>query len=265
MNQLRGMRLQAKGISLRYNTCPVLDNVDFEIGPGELVGLIGPNGAGKTTLLKILADLKKPESGTLLLNDQPFSALNKKELAQNLAYLEQDAPAHWPLTVERVVELGRLPYQNPWQSLTDQDREIIEQAMVTADVNLLRNRTVTTLSGGERLRVMLARIFATQPEMILADEPIAALDPYHQLHTMELLKQHCERGGSCVVVLHDLNMAARFCDRLALLNLGQLVQDSTPAELMSSKQLEKVYGIKAECIEGENGLYVIPTERVKWD
>jgi iron complex transport system ATP-binding protein len=259
------MKLQAKGISLSFNTCPVLDNVDFEINEGEMVGLIGPNGAGKTTLLKILADIQKPQQGELLLNDKPLHSINRKELAKQLAYLEQGAPAHWPLTVERVIQLGRMPHQNPWQSLTKADHDIVEQAMVTADVNLLRDRTVTTLSGGERLRVMLARIFATQPDIILADEPIAALDPYHQLQTMELLQQHCQQGGSCVVVLHDLNMAARFCDRLVLLNLGELVQDSSPEKLLSSDEIEKVYGIRAECIRNENGFWVIPKERIHWE
>lgn len=259
------MKVQAKNISLRYNTCPVLDQVDFEIAEGELVGLIGPNGAGKTSLLKILAGIQQPDNGELLIDDTPLDEVNRKTLAKKMAYLEQGAPAYWPLTVQRVIELGRMPHQNPWQALTDEDHDIIEKAMVTADVHLLRNRTVTTLSGGERLRVMLARIFATQPNVILADEPIAALDPYHQLQTMELLKQHCKQGGSCVVVLHDLNMAARFCDRLALLNLGELVQDSHPEALLSSNNIEKVYGIRAECIRNDNGLWIIPKERIHWD
>ncbi len=256
------MKFEARGLHLSYGGCPVLDNVDFDLKEGELIGLIGPNGAGKTTLLKILAGLQAPQAGTVELNDTPIKQLNKKALAKTLAYLEQGAPAHWPLTVQRVIELGRLPHLNPWQSLGKADQAIIERAMVAAEVDMLRNRTVTTLSGGERLRVMLGRIFATEPQIILADEPIAALDPYHQLHTMELLKKHCQNGGSGVVVLHDLNMAARFCDRLVLINLGQVIQDSTPEALLSSDQLEKVYGIRAECIRSDHGLWVIPTERI---
>jgi iron complex transport system ATP-binding protein len=258
------MKFEASGISLCYTDCPVLDNIDFSIGKGELVGLIGPNGAGKTTLLKILAGLQQADSGTVKLDDKPLHQIDRKQLARTLAYLEQGAVAHWPLTVRRVIELGRFPHLNPWQSLSEQDQQIVAQAMEMADVDLLKGRTVTTLSGGERLRVMLGRIFATQPEIIIADEPIAALDPYHQLHTMELLKEHCQRGGSAVVVLHDLNMAARFCDRLVLLNLGHIVQDSSPEEMLTSENLTSVYGISVECIRHDKGLWVVPRDRVKW-
>jgi iron complex transport system ATP-binding protein len=258
------MKFEARGISLCYTGCPVLDKVDFSLGAGELVGLIGPNGAGKTTLLRILAGLLQADSGEVALDGNPLHRISRRRLARTLAYLEQGAPAHWPLTVRRVIELGRFPHLGPWQSLTDEDQQLVEQAMKMADVDLLANRTVTTLSGGERLRVMLGRIFATRPQIIIADEPIAALDPYHQLHTMELLREHCQRGGSAVVVLHDLNMAARFCDRLVLLNLGHIVQDSSPEEMLASEHLASVYGITVDCIQHDKGLWVVPRDRVKW-
>jgi len=254
--------LEGRGLCLRYGTVPLLDRVHFSLAAGEMVGLIGPNGAGKSTLLRILAGLQAADAGEVHLHGEPLAALPLRRRGQSIGYLEQGAPAYWPLAVRNVVALGRLPHTGAWQSQSASDREAIEQAMREADVHLLAERTVTTLSGGERLRVMLARIFATRPDIILADEPIAALDPYHQLQTMELLQQHCRRGGAAVVVLHDLSMAARFCQRLALLNLGGLVYDGDLDGLLAGDALAAVYGVHVRVVREAGTTWVLPLARL---
>lgn len=256
------MILTAENINLQYSGRPILTALNITINEGELVGLIGPNGAGKTSLLRILANLQQPDSGELKLNQQALNTIDKKRFAQTIGYMAQGAPVHWPLEVTRLVELGRLPHQAPWSRLNDSDQAIVQQAMELAEVTHLAGRIVSTLSGGERLRVLIARMFATEPNIILADEPIASLDPYHQIHTMELFRQHCERGGSAVIVMHDLNTAARFCHRLVLLHQGVIVSDGSPKKVLNAEQLKQVYGINVDILEhGDNGLTVIPKTR----
>ncbi len=257
------MILQARDISLQLGGNQILTSVDFDLSKGELVGLIGPNGAGKTSLLRVLANLQAFDNGELLLNDKPLRDTPRKQLAQQLGYLAQGAPAHWPLQVRRLVELGRLPHLSPWSKLSASDQQIIDKAMTLAEVTELSERIVTTLSGGEHLRVLIARMFATEPNIILADEPIAALDPYHQLHTMELLRDHCDRGGSGVVVMHDLNIAARFCHRLVMLHHGQVVIAGSPEQVLENDRLAAVYGIEAKLLRDKDGLLVIPARRLK--
>ncbi|MEH6910904.1 MAG: ABC transporter ATP-binding protein [Oceanicoccus sp.] len=256
------MELSAQAISLQINDSIILQSLSTTINTGELVGLIGPNGAGKTSLLKILANLKQPDQGGCRLDGRSFSGISGKEFSQSIAYLEQGAPVYWPLQVRRLVELGRLPHLTPWSRLSALDNKMIEQAMQRAEVYHLKNRIVSTLSGGERLRVLLARIFATDPKIILADEPIAALDPYHQLHTMELFRQHCDNHGSAVVVMHDLNTAAKYCHRLILLDHGKIVIDGPPRDVLTPALLNQVYGIEAKVLDDDSdNLMVIPRSR----
>lgn len=255
------MILQASGITLRLSGNPILNGLDFSLKQGELVGLIGPNGAGKTSLLRVLANLQKPDSGQLTLHCRPIQSYPLKQLAQQIGYLAQGAPSHWPLQVRRLVELGRLPYLSPWGSLTAEDKTLVDLAMAQAEVEHLSERIVSTLSGGERLRVLMARVFATKPHIILADEPIAALDLYHQLHIMELLREHCDNGGSGVVVMHDLNMAARFCQRLVMIQSGKIVSEGSPAKVLDSDLLAKVYGIKTVTLTDQSDIFIIPRQR----
>ena len=257
------MKLQGKNLSLRFNGSDIVKDVSITINAGDFVGLIGPNGAGKTSLLRMLANLQQPDSGLIQLNDTNLNDIDRKQLAQTLGYLEQGAPAHWPLRVRRLVELGRLPHLSPWRQLTGKDKVIVDHAMAQAEVQHLSSRIISTLSGGERLRVLIARMFATEPNIVLADEPIAALDPYHQLHTMELFREHCDRGGSAVVVMHDLNMAARFCDRLMLLDQGTVACEGKVEQVLTEANLASVYSIRARLDhQASNGLTVIPSTRI---
>jgi ABC-type cobalamin/Fe3+-siderophores transport system ATPase subunit len=257
------MILQASDITLQLGGNRILQGLDFALKPGELVGLIGPNGAGKTSLLRVLANLQQADTGELTLHGKSIRHYSIKQLAKLIGYLAQGAPSHWPLKVRRLVELGRLPYLNPWSTLSAEDTAVVDRAMLQAEVAHLSDRIVSTLSGGERLRVLIARMFATEPRIILADEPIAALDLYHQLHTMELLREHCDRGGSGVVVMHDLNMAARFCHRLVMIQKGHIVGNGLPVDVLNSDLLAEVYGIKADTVTEHSDVLVIPQQRLK--
>ena len=253
--------LQATGIRIRLGDNDVLAGVDLGLTPGELVGLIGPNGAGKTTLLRVLARLLDPDTGSLVYDGASVAGIDRRAFAREIAYLAQNAPLHWPITVRRLVALGRIPRLGPWTRPTDADAAAIDTALAQADIADLAERIVTTLSGGERLRTLLARALATEPRILLADEPIAALDPYHQLHVMQLLRELAGRGGAVIAVLHDLTLAARFCDRLVLLDGGAVVADGRPDAVLNPANIETVYRIDAHFGRVGDQAYVVPWTR----
>lgn len=235
--------IELHNISLAIQAKKLLNNIDFTLRSGEIVGLIGPNGAGKTSLLNIMAKLQQPSAGSYQFFGESASALSPKYLAKKLGYLEQGAPVHWPLLAEKVIELGRIPHLGFSQKLTEQDSAAITRAIALTDCQDFLQQPVNTLSGGERLRVLLARLLASEPEVILADEPTAALDPYQQLHIMEILQQHAHQGGAVVVVLHDINLASRFCDRLVVLDQGKQVANGHINDILQQQVLEKTYNI----------------------
>ncbi|WP_119677598.1 ABC transporter ATP-binding protein [Indioceanicola profundi] len=245
--------LAAIGVTHGYGSRTVLAGVELRIGPGELVGLIGPNGAGKSSLLRCMAGLAQPRGGKVLLDGQPLDKVPANRRAQRLAYLAQGAEVHWPLTVERLVALGRLPHLGPWSRPDDADTHAIERAMELCDVASLRSRTATTLSGGERARVLLARALAAEPALLLADEPVAGLDPYHQLQVMDVLCARAAAGTGVLMVLHDLTLAARFCSRVALLHQGRVAADGPPGEVLRPGLLEEVYGVRMAAARLDSG------------
>lgn len=242
----------------RYGKEPVLKHVSFEAEGGSLIGLIGPNGAGKTTLIKALANLLAPTSGSILIDGKAVPAWNREALARRVGYLSQNRTVHWPVTVERLVSLGRLPHRGPWDGLTASDQAAIQQAMDLTDVRTLGPRTVTTLSGGELARVLLARVLSGDPQVILADEPASGLDPGHRLQVMESLRSMARGGRLVVAVLHDLTLASRFCDRLLLLQEGCVAADDVPSAVLTPERLERVYGVRAVTVEQDGVAAVLP-------
>lgn len=253
------MMLEAQSVSLIIDRIQCLERVDLQLRAGELIGLIGPNGAGKSSLLKTMAGLQKIVHGSVLLQGQNISDYDLSKRAKTLGYLEQNGDIHWPLQVKRLVELGRVPYLPGWAGLDEQDQHQVDAALRQTDTWRLRERIATTLSGGERCRVLLARVLAGEPDIVLADEPIAALDPAHQLMVMNSFRQFVDAGGAAIIALHDLSIAARYCDQLALLQGGRLVIKGTPDEVLTEARLASVYGIKAALDRDVNGgLTVVP-------
>ncbi len=257
--------LEASGVSVAINGRRILDKVSVTAAPGRISGLVGPNGAGKTTLVRVLAGLQEIDDGEVLCDGVPAADLPRREFARRVAYLAQAAEVHWPLSVGRLVALGRLPRLDAFQTLSAEDQAATELAMTETDVLDLADRPVTKLSGGERARVMLARAFAGEPEVLLADEPVAALDPYHQLQVMELLACFAREGTAIVVVLHDLTLAARFCDHLVLIDDGRHVASGPPGEVLSAENLRAIYRIEAELGERGGEGFVVPWSRVGVD
>lgn len=248
------MKLQGNGIVVRFGTRTVLGGTDVALGDSELVGLIGPNGAGKSTLLRVLAGLSAPDEGEVMCGGKPASQMSRRDFARAVSYLAQDGDVHWPMRTEAVVALGRLPHR---ASEAD-DEAAVTRAIQATNVGHLRGRTMDTLSGGERMRVLLARALAVEAPRLLADEPVAALDPLHQLRVMTLLREAARQGTGIMAVLHDLSLAARFCDRLVLLAEGGVVAEGSPADVLQPMHLKRAYGV--EMIAGtEDGIpYVIP-------
>ncbi len=237
--------LEVQNISLELDDNKILENVSVSVQEDEIVGLIGPNGAGKSCLLKSILGLLNIKSGKISIDNQNIEELDLKERARKMAYAAQGAPVYWPLTTETVVGLGRVPHLNPWQKLTNNDKIAIDYAMERTDCADLRDRLVTTLSGGERARVLLARVLATGAKYILADEPVAALDPSHQLQVMNILRGLSKSGHGVLVVLHDLGHALRYCDRLILLNEGKIIGQDLPDKILSDQNLKNIFGISA--------------------
>jgi iron complex transport system ATP-binding protein len=255
------MRIEARGIAVRADGMAILRGIDLTLEAGHLVGLIGPNGAGKTTLLRILANLQPPDCGSLLYDGATTLQIGRTAFARQLAYLAQGTVVHWPLTVERLVGLGRLPYRRFWSQGARDDEQAITEALRATETEPFRHRLFATLSGGERTRVLLARALAVKAQVLLADEPIAVLDPYHQLHVMELLQETAHQGKTVVVALHDLALAARFCARLVLLDVGRVVADGSPEVVLSAANLARVYRVAMLHGTHDRELYVLPWRR----
>ncbi|MFE8034981.1 ABC transporter ATP-binding protein [Thiohalocapsa marina] len=257
--------LEASALQVRLGGKPLVRDLSFALDAGELLGLIGPNGAGKSTALKALVQLL-PHSGAIRLDGRDPATLPARERGRRIAYLSQNDSLQWPISVRDLVALGRHPYRGSWWrsdgGLGRRDDEAIDKALRATDVWHLRGRKVTELSGGERARARLARVLAVEAPVILADEPVAALDPRHQLRVMELLRAQSRQGRGLILVLHDLTLASRFCDRLLLLDRGRPVASGTPDTVLTQPHLRAVYGIRAVSGRHQGQDYLLPWECV---
>ncbi|BCH20396.1 ABC transporter ATP-binding protein [Mesorhizobium sp. L-8-3] len=238
---------------------PVLRDVSFAIGAGEFVGLIGPNGAGKSTLLRSILGLVDVE-GEVQLTGQDMRALRAAERARRVAYLPQEREVAWAVPAEVVVSLGRAPHRPAFAGLTPADRAAVEQAMRRMEVDRLRGRPATELSGGEKARVLIARALAQEAPLLLADEPTAGLDPSHQIALMRIFASLAGEGRSVVASMHDLSLAARWCSRLVLLDRGAIVADGRPEEVLTVDRLRRVYGVEAHFGEAAGKMIVLPLD-----
>lgn len=239
------MRIEAEGVRARLAGREVLKGFAFTAHPGQLTAVIGPNGAGKSTLLRTIAGLLAPDAGTIRIGDRDFAQWPRADLARVLGYLPQDRIVHWPLSARIVVGLGRLPHRSSAAGESREDTAAIDAAMSSMQVAGLEDRPVTSLSGGERARVLLARVLAQQPRILLADEPAAGLDPAQQLALFQHLTRIAADGCTVVVAVHDLSLAARFCHSIVLVHKGAVVAAGSPAEVLTPAHLAATYGIEA--------------------
>lgn len=242
--------LAVRDLSVDLGARQVLRDVTFEARAGEVVGLIGPNGAGKTTLLRAICQLTPALAGEVAWDGQRLDRLDARTRARTLAYLPQGQVIHWPISVRRLVELGRLPRMGPFSRPTPADIAAVEAAMIAAGVDGLADRPATSLSGGERARVLLARALAADAPVLLADEPTASLDPFHMLEVMTLLRRTADQGRVVIAVMHELGLVARYCDRVVLINEGRKVGDGTPREVLTPERLRAVYRVDPAALMG---------------
>ena len=236
--------LIAKDLGLTRDGKQVVANIELALVPGQMLGVLGPNGAGKSTLLAALCGELAPTHGQVLLDDLPLNQWHGPERAQRMAVLPQASTLNFAFKVEEVVAMGRSPHD----SGLHRDGEIIQHALEAADALHLLGRSYLTLSGGERQRVHLARVLAQvwpgeEGQILLLDEPTSALDPLHQHTTLLAVRAFANRGGAVMVILHDLNLAARYCDRLLLLNQGRAHLSGTPQQVLTPEALKSVFGL----------------------
>jgi iron complex transport system ATP-binding protein len=219
--------------------------LSLDVPDGRVVGLVGPNGSGKSTALRCVYRALRPSSGTVRVGEQDLTRLPMRDSARTVAAMTQDGGVDFDFTVEEVVALGRAPHLRGNQVLSVRERELCERAMDRLDIGHLAHRGVLTLSGGERQRVLLARALVQEPEILVLDEPTNHLDVRHQVELLSLLR---ESGLTVLVVLHDLNLAAAACDRLGVLSRGRLVASGPPAEVLTTRLVGDVFGVRASVV-----------------
>jgi len=233
----------ARGLTFRYRDAhrDAIHRVDLEVGRGAFYAIIGPNGCGKTTLLKLLLGALRPDAGAVRYDGRPVAGWNRRDLARCVGVVPQSEELVFPLAVRELVAMGRYPHLGTWRSETAGDRAAIGRAMETCDVLGLAERPVGTLSGGERQRARVARALAQEPDTLVLDEPTASLDISHEMGIFELLRGLADDGVTVIIVTHNLNIAARYADRLLLLDGGRTAAKGTPDAVLTPDTLESVY------------------------
>jgi iron complex transport system ATP-binding protein len=235
--------LRAEGIWFKYGSRLVIDDVNVEVRTGELLGLVGPNGAGKTTLLHLLSGYLEPQDGSVYLHDQPLGSYKRKQIAREIAVVPQQTQTAFAFTALQVVLLGRHPYAGFAAVDTEEDVEIARDALRQLSLADMSERRFDELSGGEQRLVLLARALAQRTPILLLDEPLSALDLRHQWIILNLLKKLVADGKAVLATFHDLNAAARWCDRVALIDGGRMIASGDPDEVLQPELLEATYAV----------------------
>jgi iron complex transport system ATP-binding protein len=263
--ETRARAIEFSSVSGGYRRVPVFHDISFTIREGSMAAIIGPNGSGKTTLLRAATGLLKHVSGRVSLFGKDVHELPAAKRASLVGVVPQETFTPMSYSVEEVVTMGRTHAISRWSGVSDIDRKFIEQAMVYTDVADMCNRPFPELSGGERQRVIIAMVLAQQPRVIIMDEATSHLDINHRLEIMQLIERlNREHGTTVLMVSHDLNMAAEFCERLLLIDEGRMVADGTPAEVLTEEMLRKVYHcrVKVEHNPQSGAVMVVPSPRL---
>lgn len=242
--------LEARGLRHAFGAAEVLRGVDLSVADGEVLGLVGPNGSGKTTALRILHRALVPDAGQVRLAGRDLGEYSGRERARQIAVMAQELSGEVPLSVADVVLLGRIPHRGAFGSTSGEDLQIAAEALAGAGASHLARREFGLLSGGEKQRVLIARALAQQPRLLLMDEPTNHLDIGSQHHVLQIVR---ERGLATIVVLHDLNLAARYCDRVIVLDNGQVHAAGPPSRALSPELVSTLYGVSAERATADDG------------
>lgn len=238
--------LRVDGLSVIKNGSRLMGDISFTLNPGELCVILGPNGAGKTTLLRAILGLEPDAIGKAMLGEEIIADMPPMTRARHIAYLPQMRRLAWPARVSDIVSLGRFAYGVNLAKLGSSDQAVVDGAMADCDLLHLKARRADSLSGGELARLHCARAFAAQAPILLADEPVASLDPQHQFRILDLIRTFVDNGGSALVILHDISLAARYADRLLWVKDGKLIADGPPQTSLTATQLAEIYGVDAQ-------------------
>ena len=245
MNVDRPQAVSAQNLSYEIQAETLLESVDLHADQGQLVGLIGPNGAGKSTLLRAISGILNYREGTVRLDGDDLKSLSSRDIAAGLAFIPQIAPYTHGFTSMELVLMGRYPHLGRFQIEGKEDDRIARDSMRLTRTEQFADRTLDTLSGGERQRVFVSRALAQQPRVLLLDEPTSNLDVLHQLKVLDLVRQLIDDGLTAVAAIHDLNMAARYCDRLVLLKGGRVLAEGSPEEVLVPETIQSAFGVRA--------------------
>lgn len=259
------MKLRIVGIEFWYNSTKVLNNVEFSVDKGEFLSIIGPNGAGKTTLLKVIARLLKPRKGVIYIDGKSLWSLKPREVAQKIAYASTIVSNGFQVTVLDYILTARYPYHGNmtlWER--EEDIRIAENALRRLGIEHLANRRLDQLSSGELQRVIIARVLVQEPEIILVDEPTAFLDLKHKIEVMGILRKLVEEDRKTVIAaIHDLELAARYSDKIILLHRGRIVAAGEPEEVLVEENIRKTYGVNVKVVrDRELGFIIVPIESI---
>ena len=245
--------LKVENITYGTKQKEILKGISLQVKQGEFVGVIGPNGSGKSTLLKNIYKMLTPKSGDILLDGKSRVKMSNRQMAERLAVVAQESEANFDFTVGEVVQMGRYPRKRLMEAANEQDREKVKESLQLVGMEDFLNRSFLTLSGGEKQRVLIARALAQETEMVILDEPTNHLDIGSQIKTLSLLKHS---GKTVLTALHDLSLAARFCDRIYVLKDGENLCDGKPSELISSELVKTLYHIDAEVFQRNKKIYI---------
>lgn len=258
----RGLRFD--GVSASVGGKTILEGIDFEVAAGEILGLVGRNGVGKTTLLRLASGALAPGAGRVLLVSEPSRAdvrdLSRRELARRISLVPQDMHVPFPFRVGELVLMGRAPHQPLIGLESESDAKLARAALERLGIGALEDRSITTLSGGERQLVLFARALVQDPEVLLLDEPTAFLDLKHRVEVLREVRAFTDSGGSALVVSHDLSLAARSCDRVVLLGPGRIIAVGPPVEVLKAENLRDAFEIETHTFEGPDGKLVVVPE-----
>lgn len=246
--------MRVEGLGYDYADKKVLDDISFSLTPGEILGILGPNGCGKTTMLRNLNRNLSPHRGCILLDEEDLEGMRKKDIARKVAVVPQSNEIRFSFTVREMVEMGRMPFQESFRGSSSEDEALVDRAMELTGISGMSDRTINTMSGGERQRVIIARAIAQTPEVLLMDEPTLHLDINMQFEVLDLVTRLSrDEGLTVVIVSHDLPMIARYCDRIILLHDRRIFAMGSPVDVLTPENMRTVFNIDAEYGKDERG------------
>ena len=255
------VKLKVKNVEFSYASVPILKDVCIELAVSEMLGVVGPNGAGKSTLLRCIDRILKPQKGSILLDELEIKKMSRMELAKKMGYIPQSATQVFSATVFDIVLMGRRPHIG-WRS-SDEDTEKVLENLQLLNIEDLSMRDINELSGGQQQKVFIACALTQEPDVLLLDEPTSNLDIRHQLEVMDIIKNIVrEKKISAIMAIHDLNLAARYADRIIMMNSGKIFSAGDPVSVLTPDNIKSVYGVEAEVIDKRGRPHIVPIRPV---